>query len=203
MNSVELMRPSRYLRTPRRVADLGDVLRAGLDLLGVGLPRQDAEVEGIQRGARVRRGRQDLAEHGPRPGLGPVWIERAVHEEEGLGNRPQDLVVGDRRIDAEEGVEEDPGAVTRTALAWPFAAPGAPPSPAASAAFLPFWLALAACTPCRAPFVAPVGTNRRSAGRPSACTRASTIWSDRSRLGQFEANAVLPAGLAVDRTRRW
>ena len=111
------------------------------------------------------------------------------------------------------------GPPSRTILAWPFAATGGLPSPAAATAFLAFapgsWPERSAGTAGPGPLALAagslgghraialiVGHRVRSSGKPSASTRASTIWSDRSRLGQLEANAVLPAALAVDRTRR-
>src|SRR5208282_3942136 len=153
------------------LAHLGHVGGAGFHFLRVGLSRQDPKIEGVQGGPIVRRGRQDLAQHGPGPVRGPP---------------------------------------RRMALPSPLPCAAADASPAVATAFLPFcgllspfsWAASDGLPPGPR-FNAAVGTATRSSGNPTSSLRASTIWSARSRLGRFEANAVLPAAVVVARTLRW
>src|SRR5271157_6546126 len=91
--------------------------RAGCDFLRVGLSRQDSKIKGVQGGPIVRRGRQDLAQHGPWPGLGPVVDHRAVHQEKRLAYRAHDVIVGDGGVDAKECVECGPRSAEAHGLA--------------------------------------------------------------------------------------
>ena len=117
------------------VADAGQVAAADFDFLGGGLAGQHAEVKRAQGGAVVGGRAEDLAQDGPGPGLGPVVDQRAIHQEQGLGNRAQDVVVGDRGIDAEEPIEEQPWSA-RSLQRRRLSCRPATASPAASAAFL-------------------------------------------------------------------
>src|SRR5271157_790254 len=103
------------------VAHLGHVGGAGFHVLRVGLSRQDPKIEGVQGGPIVRRGCQDLAQHGPRPGLSPVVDHRAVHQEKRLGYRAHDVIVGDGGVDSKECVECGPRSAQAHGLPLAFA----------------------------------------------------------------------------------
>src|SRR5271166_3622369 len=106
------------------VAHLAHVGSAGFHFFRVGLSRQDPKVKGVQGGPIVGRGRQDLAQHGPWPGLSPVVDHRAVHQEKSLEYRTHDVIVRDRGIDAKECVECGPRSTQTCGLALAFALRG-------------------------------------------------------------------------------
>ena len=77
--------------------------------------------------------REHFAQDGAGASRNAVVDDRAVHQEEGLGNGAHDVFIGDRGIDAEEAVEEQPGASLAHG-ARPAFLPACEASPAASAA---------------------------------------------------------------------
>ena len=147
-------------------------MAADLDLLGRGVSGQDAEIERIQRGPVIGGDGEDLAQDIPGPGGGPAVDHRAIHQEEGLRDRAQDILVGDGRVDSEESLERDARAAAPHEAAAFF--PAGTGRPAASAAFLPATLVLA-CEMLRA--AALVSPRLTGAFLAWALARALLFWA--------------------------
>src|SRR5262249_42195823 len=84
------------------------IVAADLELVGGWLPGQHTQVKSSERSAFVGGGAEDFSEHRSWSRLRPIRDERAIHQEQGLGNCPHHVFVGNRRIDAEEPVEKHP-----------------------------------------------------------------------------------------------
>ena len=165
MNSVELIRLQRMSSNASRrsptwlevaAADLAPPWRSGSR-------DEDAEVEGVRapRGCRASRRGSRRARCPARASIAAVDL-RAVHQEEGLRDRAQDVVVGGRGIDAEEGVERGSAGRRSGRIALALGRPRRPSGPR-RAAFLAL-AALARAFPgrCRGPAAA---GRRPSSGR--------------------------------------
>ncbi len=90
------------------VADTGKIPATDFDLVSRGLSGQNAKIECTEGSALVGCGVQDLAQDRAGLGLGSIIDQGAIHQEQGLGDCPHDVVVGNGRIDSEQAIEKQP-----------------------------------------------------------------------------------------------
>src|SRR5271157_2646016 len=120
------------------VAHFVHVGRAGFDFLRVGLSRQDSKIKGVQGGPIVRRGRQDLAQHGPWPAWVRLWTIGPFIRKSAWRIVPTTSSLGMEGSMPKSALNAVRGPPKRMAWLWPLPCAAADASPAIATAFLPF-----------------------------------------------------------------